>query len=189
MDIHDLKQARATVLLNILDRWAAGEWRHHGVSQAAFANLVGVRPTTVTRWKSYPDPERGKAIGDSNALRIEQALDLPPGSMVLPELAAREPRVASPEPAPQPPVPPGPAPDVHIALGTIAARLMTADQGTRELVAGMLASMAKNPENFSQVATGLRAILSSGHSDEQVEAMMPATRSLKERAKADHEGD
>lgn len=91
--------------------------------------------------------------------------------------------------APRPAIPPGPAPDVHIALSTIAARLAGADQGTRELVAGMLALMAKNPENFSQVATGLRAILSSGHSDEHVEAMMPATRSLKERAKADHEGD
>lgn len=53
--------------MDIHDRWAAGEWRHHGVSQAAFANLVGVRPTTVTRWKSYPDPEKGKARPVVNA--------------------------------------------------------------------------------------------------------------------------
>lgn len=87
---------------------------------------------------------------------------------------------------PAPPVaPPGPAPDVHIALEAIARRLMTADASTRELVAGMLASMAKSPESYSRVATGLQAILSDGHSDEAVERKMPATKSFKRAEKQD----
>lgn len=81
--------------------------------------------------------------------------------------------------------PPGPAPDVHIALEAIARRLISADAGTRELVAGMLASMAKNPESYSRVATGLQAILTDGHSDEAVERKMPATKSLKRIQKHD----
>lgn len=86
---------------------------------------------------------------------------------------------------PAPPAPPGPAPDVHIALEAIARRLMTADASTRELVAGMLSSMAKNPESYSRVATGLQAILANGHSDSHVETRMPATKTFKERKDAD----
>lgn len=151
-------------------------------SQAALARHCGVKPPSVSAWLSGDT----KTIEGSNLLKAAEFLGVRPKWLsdgVGPMRADED------VPMQSPPTPPGPAPDVHIALGTIAARLMTADQGTRELVAGMLASMAKNPENFSQVATGLRAILSSGHSDEHVEAMMPATRSLKERAKADHEGD
>lgn len=184
MDPQELKAMRRAVLVDLLDRWKDGEWSQYGTSQDAFARLVGVQPSTVTRWKSYPDPANGKAIGDKTALRIETALDLTPGTMMLPELAVRELPSIRPAP-PAPAAPPGPAPDVHFALEAIARRLMSADTGTRELVAGMLASMAKNPESYSRVATGLQAILSDGHSDEAVERKMPATKSLKRAEKQD----
>lgn len=150
--------------------------------QAALARYCGVKPPSVSAWFSGGT----KSLEGSNLLKAAEFLGVRPkwlsdgvGPMRADEAA----------PLPPPPLPPGPAPDVHIALEAIARRLMSADESTRELVAGMLASMAKNPESFSRVATGLQAILSIGHSDAHVEAMMPATRTLKERAKADHEGD
>lgn len=105
MDSQELKDMRRAVLVDLLDRWKDGEWSQYGTSQDAFARVVGVQPSTVTRWKAYPDPANGKAIGDKTALRIETALDLPPGTMMLPELAVRD----LPETRTAPPAPAGPA--------------------------------------------------------------------------------
>lgn len=62
MDSQELKAMRRAVLVDLLDRWKDGEWSQYGTSQEAFARLVGVQPSTVTRWKSYPDPANGQAI-------------------------------------------------------------------------------------------------------------------------------
>lgn len=153
------------------------------ISQASLARYCGVKPPSVSAWVSGET----QSLEGTNLLKAAECLKVNPkwlGEGIGPMRGEHQ---ASIDPAP-PAAPPGPAPDVHIALEAIARRLMTADAGTRELVAGMLSSMAKNPESYSRVATGLQAILSSGHSDEHVEAMMPATRALKQRAKADYEG-
>lgn len=153
-------------------------------SQAALARHCGVKPPSVSAWLSGDT----KTIEGSNLLKAAEFLGVRAKWLsdgVGPMRAGED----VPAPAPQVSPPPGPAPDIHIALEAIAKRLMGADQGIRELVAGMLASMARNPDSFSQVAIGLRAILSSSLSDEGVEVAMPATKTFKGRVETDQEGD
>lgn len=52
--------------------------------------------------------------------------------------------------------------DLQKAIAAIAATLTTADPATRELAAGMLSNLARNPENHSRVSLGLLAILGNG---------------------------
>jgi transcriptional regulator with XRE-family HTH domain len=48
------------------------------------------------------------------------------------------------------------------ALEVLATALHEADEPTRDLVAGMLGGLARNPENHAKVALGLTAMLQEG---------------------------
>ena len=53
-------------------------------------------------------------------------------------------------------------PHLGAALASLATLLSGADPATRDLAAGMLANLARNPENHARVAMGMLAMLGNG---------------------------
>lgn len=84
MDYFRLRAKRVAELIRV----------SYGNSQASFAKVLDINPTTVSRWLATPPV---KNIGEDTARRIEKVANLAPGSLVFPEghldLTERERRV------------------------------------------------------------------------------------------------
>jgi transcriptional regulator with XRE-family HTH domain len=99
----DIYEARRQVVLRLIRS-------RFGGSQAEFAAKTGIPPSYVTRMLKEAGATSFKRIGDDMALKIENKLDLEPGSVLNP-VAGREPAKA--QPAAPPPAPPRNFEDRH----------------------------------------------------------------------------
>lgn len=86
--VMDLYDARRHALQRIIQERFEGR-------QADFARATGIAPTSVSRMLKDDSSEHRKRIGDDTALKIEDKLGLPPGTMLHPVLVSRGERVAS----------------------------------------------------------------------------------------------
>ncbi|MGH8258106.1 MAG: helix-turn-helix domain-containing protein [Steroidobacteraceae bacterium] len=75
MNLYELREQRVRQLIR----------SHFGGKQSSFAKAVEIDPTTVSRWLTKA---RGrKQIGDKSAVKIEEKLGLPAGSLLSPDRA------------------------------------------------------------------------------------------------------
>lgn len=72
--------------------------------------------------------------------------------------------------------------EIPAALEAISGALMKADPATREVVSGMLANMAKNPEIHAKVSSGMLAMLESDAAGSRLGESQPNGLSATQKA-------